>query len=91
MVLQKVHEFRGAYIARWAATWPRLPRIPLPLIQMAVTDCRDQFLRRARVVGVVGLGVTRGRNTARMMEVVIQDPVGSPSALIGRQYLIPTV
>ena len=58
---------------------------------MAVANGRNQFLRRAGVIGVIGLGMARRGDSARMMEIVVQNAVGSPATLVDRQHLMPAV
>src|SRR5438105_13051916 len=52
-----------------------LPRVVLPLIQKSKLRHRDEFLRRAAVVGVVRLAAPSRRDHRRVMPVVIPERV----------------
>jgi hypothetical protein len=75
VVLEKMHEGRRRQVERRRATRLPLPRVPLALIEKAVLDARDQFLRRAGIVRVVRLAPPGQRDERRVVEVVVQDRI----------------
>src|SRR5690348_1480092 len=52
---------------------PPLPGIHLSLEEIAVFRCRDELLRRPRVIRVIGGVVPRHGDKRRMMEIIIPD------------------
>ena len=61
-----------------------LPLVALALVEVAVLDRRDELLRRAEVVGVVGLVVAGQRDHGAVVEVVVPERVEAIAALLGR-------
>ena len=57
-----------------------LPGIPLSLIQKSPLRQRDEFLRRAEVVGVVRLAPAGERDHGRVMKVVVPQRVEAEAA-----------
>ena len=58
-----------------------LPVVPLPLKQIAVSRRRDELLRRAPVVVVVGFSAAGQGDVRRMMEVIVPERVEAVAAL----------
>src|SRR5262245_2054922 len=72
---------------RTATVFP-LPTVPLPLVQMSVTNRRNQLLRRTGEVAVIGFGMARSGNSATVMKIVVPKPIDSPAAIpIGQKFL----
>ncbi len=86
VVLEEVDERRRRQVERRGAAALLLPRVPLPLVEKAVLDARDQLLRRAEVVGVVGLVAAGQRHQRRVVEVVVPERVEAVAALRGRAH-----
>ena len=59
-----------------------LPVVPLPLEQIAVSRRRDQLLRRAPVVVVVGFAPAGQGDVRGMMEVVVPERVEAVAAIV---------
>src|SRR3954466_7801704 len=91
VVLQKVHEVRRTCASRRAAANQPLTCVPLPLVQVAVSDRGNQFLRRASVVAVISFGVSGGGNTRGVMEVVVPNAIRAPAATVGWPGLMAAV
>ena len=77
---------RSASAGRSSAGVPRgllLPAVPLPLIEVAPAQRRDQLLRAPEVVAVVGLVASGQRHARRVMEVVVPHAVQAVAAVVG--------
>src|SRR6266446_2030996 len=63
-----------------------LPKIWLPLKQVAVLGCGNKFLRRAKVIGVVGFPSPSQRDGGAMMEIIVPDRIEIVTAFAARPY-----
>src|SRR6478609_6562941 len=86
VILQIRHEGMPRHIQRRGSPTLLLPRVTLPLKQVAVFHRGKQLLRAAVVVGVVGLAFPRERDARAVMEIVVPQSVKPVSATSKRPY-----
>src|SRR5205823_3057371 len=61
-----------------------LPKIWLPLKQVAVLGCGNKLLRRAKVIGVVSFPSPSQRDGGAMMEIVVPNRIEIVAAFFAR-------
>ena len=81
MILKKGHKHRRREVQSWGATPLLLPRIVLPLVQVAVLEGGDQFLRGAQIIGVIGFVAPGDGDHGAVVEVVVPEHVQAIAAL----------
>src|SRR6185436_11251781 len=84
VVLEVVDEIPGSQVEPRRAPPLLLPGVALPLVEIAVPGRRDQLLRRAAVVAVVGLPAAGESHDRRMVPVIVPEGVQPVSPLVDR-------
>src|SRR5215475_5574450 len=86
MILQKSHKrCRLEIKGRGAAPLP-LPRIALPLIEIAPLERRNKFLRCPLIVGVIGRTMPGERHHSTVVEIIAPECVEAISAALWRAH-----
>src|SRR5258707_9655313 len=86
VVLQEIDEVGRRQVERRGAAPLLLPGKNLSLVEVAPFEGRDEFLRIAVIVGVVGFIAADERHHGGMMEVVVPNCIQAVAALLRRAY-----
>src|ERR687886_827910 len=84
VVFQKHHERLGWKVEGRGAALLLLPAIILALIQEPMTRGRDELLRLAIIIGVVGFVTSGQRDDGAMVKVVVDERVEAVAAALRR-------
>src|SRR5215216_1310923 len=84
MVLQKGHERCRLEIKGRGAAPLLLPRIALPLVEIAPLESRNKFLRCPLIVGVIGRTMPSERHHRTVVEIIVPEGVETISAALWR-------
>src|SRR5689334_10028996 len=84
MVLKVKDKSAGWLVLHFGSSRFALPIVPLPLIQEAAFQQRNQFLGTAMVVGEVGFSPAGCRHFTGVVKIVTPDGIQAPPPLFDR-------